>query len=164
MYTEASYENSLIELFEGMGYTHVYGPDIERDYRSPLYEMELEDALNRVNPSASAGAIEDALYKLHNFENGSLVQKNSVFMDYLQNGINVSYVEDGEPFYCETLTYIDKLKAAGIDAHADVFHGNIHAFDALFWTENSKEARNRLCDAYQRIIMEDGAQAPDAEE
>ena len=75
-----------------------------------------------------------------------------------------SYVEDGEPFYCETLTYIDKLKAAGIDAHADVFHGNIHAFDALFWTENSKEARNRLCDAYRRIIMEDGAQAPDAEE
>lgn len=96
MYTEASYENSLIELFEGMGYTHVYGPDIERDYRSPLYEMELEDALNRVNPSASAGAIADALYKLHNFENGSLVQKNSVFMDYLQNGINVSYVENGE--------------------------------------------------------------------
>ena len=28
-YTEASYENSLIELFSEMGYRHVYGPDIE---------------------------------------------------------------------------------------------------------------------------------------
>ncbi len=64
-----------------------------------------------------------------------------------------TYVEDGEPFYCETLTYIEKLKEAGIDAHADVFHGNIHAFDALFWTENSKEAREKLCEAYRQVIM-----------
>ena len=28
-YTEADYENSIIELFQGMGYRHVYGPDIE---------------------------------------------------------------------------------------------------------------------------------------
>ncbi len=26
-YTEADYENSVIELFENMGYQHVYGPD-----------------------------------------------------------------------------------------------------------------------------------------
>ena len=37
-YTEASYENSLIELFGEMGYRHVYGPDVERDYHCPLYE------------------------------------------------------------------------------------------------------------------------------
>ena len=45
MYTEASYENSLIELFQGMGYSYVYGPSVDRDYRSPLYEAELEAAL-----------------------------------------------------------------------------------------------------------------------
>ena len=28
-YTEADYENSVIELFENMGYQHVYGPDID---------------------------------------------------------------------------------------------------------------------------------------
>lgn len=37
-YTEASYENSLIELFCEMGYRHVYGSDVERDYHCPLYE------------------------------------------------------------------------------------------------------------------------------
>ena len=39
-YTEASYENSLIELFCEMGYRHVYGPEVERDYYCPLYEAE----------------------------------------------------------------------------------------------------------------------------
>ena len=34
-FTEANYENSIIELFENMGYQHVYGPNIERDFYSP---------------------------------------------------------------------------------------------------------------------------------
>lgn len=37
VYTELDYENSIIQLFVGMGYTHVYGSNVERDYRSPLY-------------------------------------------------------------------------------------------------------------------------------
>lgn len=72
--------------------------------------------------------------------------------DYAGLPPTYTYVLDGEPFYSETLTYIRKLQEAGVDAHADVFHGNIHAFDALFWTDNSKEAREKLCEAYERII------------
>ena len=63
-----------------------------------------------------------------------------------------TYVEDGEPFYDETLTYVQKLKEAGIDAHADVFHGNIHAFDALFWTKNAKEAKKKLFYAAEKYM------------
>lgn len=96
LYTEADYENSVIELFENMGYTHVYGPDIERDFTSPLYDEELEDSIRRLNPTVPEPAIQDALYKLRNFENGELVQKNAVFMDYLQNGIQVSYYDGSE--------------------------------------------------------------------
>ena len=40
-----------------------------------------------------------------------------------------TFVCDGEPFYSETLTYIDNLKQAGIEAECDVYHGNVHAFD-----------------------------------
>ncbi len=96
LYTEADYENSVIELFENMGYTHVYGPDVERDFNSPLYDAVLEDRIRRLNPDAPEAAIADALYKLRNFENGELVQKNATFMDYLQNGIQVSYFDQGE--------------------------------------------------------------------
>ena len=41
-------------------------------------------------------AIADALFKLKNFENAELVQKNELFMDYLQHGIEVRYFVDGE--------------------------------------------------------------------
>lgn len=95
-YTEADYENTIIELFQEMGYRHVYGPDIERDFSSPLYESELEEALSRLNPDMPEEAVVDALYKLKNFENAELVQKNSVFMDYLQHGIEVRYFVKGE--------------------------------------------------------------------
>ncbi len=96
VFSEADYEKSVIELFQEMGYQHVYGPEVERDYKSPLYDDVLYESLTRLNPSLPDAAIQDALYKLKNFENGTLVQKNVVFMNYLQNGIEVSYHHKGE--------------------------------------------------------------------
>ena len=40
-----------------------------------------------------------------------------------------TFVCTAEPFYCETLTYIDNLRAAGIEAAVDVYEGLFHAFD-----------------------------------
>lgn len=97
LYTEADYENSVIELFRNdLGYEYAYGPDIERDFYCPLYEEVLIDSLYRLNRDLPDDAIQDALFKLKNFENGELVQKNAVFMDYLQNGIPVRFFVGGE--------------------------------------------------------------------
>ena len=96
-FREEDYEKSLIELFQNdLEYEYVYGPDIERDFYSPFYEDVLIESLYRINHGATNDAIQDALFKLKNFENGELVQKNAVFMDYLQNGIPVRYFVDGE--------------------------------------------------------------------
>ncbi len=49
VFIEASYENSIIELFQNdLGYEYAYGPDIERDFYSPLYEDVLLDSLYRL--------------------------------------------------------------------------------------------------------------------
>lgn len=102
---EEAYENSIIELFEELGYTHVYGPDVEaRDFTSPLYEAVLTNALHQINPNLPDEAINEALFKLKNFENAELTQKNAVFMDYLQNGITVRYTEKDEPR--DTIVYL----------------------------------------------------------
>ncbi len=95
-YTEDNYEQSVIELFESMGYRHVYGPDTERDFNSPFYDIELGKALLRLNRELPAEAIDEAVRKLKNIDNGELVQRNAVFMDYLQNGIQVQFQEKGE--------------------------------------------------------------------
>lgn len=98
-YTEANYENSIIELFRDMGYRYVYAPDIDRDFYSPLYETELIEALYRLNSNLPEDAIKEAMFKLKHYENGELVQKNSVFMDYLQHGIEVRYFVKGKEHY-----------------------------------------------------------------
>ena len=96
-YAESNYENAVLQLFtQNLGYSYVYGPDIERDYHSPLYEDELLPALQTINPNLPMAALDDAVYKLKNFESGSLLQKNMTFTDYMQNGVPVKYVEHGE--------------------------------------------------------------------
>ena len=97
LYTEANYENAIIDLFQSnLGYDYIYGPSVERNFNSPLYDDVLDECIRRLNPKAPYEAIQDALHKLRYFENGELVQKNSVFMDYLQNGVPVRYTEKGE--------------------------------------------------------------------
>ena len=108
-FTESHYENAVLQLFqEQLGYTYIYGPDVERDYRSPLYEDVLLPCLRRVNPALSMDALNEAVYKLKNFESGTLLQKNMVFMDYLQNGVPVKYVVNGEER--STLVYLVDYK------------------------------------------------------
>ena len=95
-YNEEAYENALIELFQNMGWEHVYGPDVDRDCHSPLYDSVLENSIRRLNPKAAPVAIDEALLKLRHFENAELKKKNALFMEYLQNGIEVSFSANGE--------------------------------------------------------------------
>ncbi len=110
-YNESSYEYALIELFQNMGWEHVYGPDIERDWHSPLYDSVLEDSIRRINPKAAPAAIDEALLKLRHFENAELKKKNAIFTEYLQNGIEVSYHQNGETK--SDILYIADFENAG---------------------------------------------------
>jgi len=95
-FTEELYEQAIIELFEKMGYTHIYAPDMERDYSSPLLDAVLQDSLVKLNKGLPLDAIQEAIAKLRDFDTGSLLQKNMQFMDYLQNGVPVKYFVSGE--------------------------------------------------------------------
>ncbi|WP_288596631.1 type I restriction endonuclease subunit R [uncultured Thomasclavelia sp.] len=109
LYSEADYENSIIELFKNdLEYEYIYGPDIERDFYVPYYEDVLIDSLYKLNRGLPDDAIQDALFKLKNYENGELIRQNAIFMDYLQNGIPVRYVDNGEE--CSSIVYIVDYK------------------------------------------------------
>lgn len=96
IFDEASYENSIIELFSNMGYTHIYGPDVERDIRNPLMEDQLRNSIEMINPELPQNAVDETVYKIKTYEAASLVSKNEIFMDYLQNGVQISYMKNGE--------------------------------------------------------------------
>ena len=108
-FTESNYENAVLQLLnEELGYNYIYGPDVERDYHSPLYEDVLLPSLHWINKSLPMDALTEAIYKLKNFETGTLLQKNMVFMDYLQNGVPVKYYDKGEER--STLVYLVDFK------------------------------------------------------
>ncbi len=95
-FLESNYENAVMILLDALGYTRLYGPDIERDFRNPLYMDVLTERLPHINPKTDRQAVDEALYKLQHIEHGTLVQQNKQFMDWLQNGIEVSYQKNGE--------------------------------------------------------------------
>lgn len=96
-YTESDYEDAVVQLFtQTLGHAYVYGPDVERNYRSPLDEETLAASLRDLNPGLPQAALDEALLRLKTFEAGSLVQKNRTFTDYLQNGVPVRYLAEGE--------------------------------------------------------------------
>ena len=96
-FTESNYENAIINLFtDVLGYSYAYGPDIDRDYHDPIYVELLLPALQRINPGLPLEALNEAVYKIKNFETGTLLQKNMTFTDYMQSGVPVKYFVDGE--------------------------------------------------------------------
>jgi type I restriction enzyme R subunit len=95
-FLESNYENAVMILLDELGYTRLYGPDIARDFRNPLYMDALAERLPHINPNADRQAVDEALYKLTHMEHGTLAQQNKQFMDWLQNGVEVSYQKSGE--------------------------------------------------------------------
>ena len=96
-FTEAAYESAIIEIFlDTLGYLHTYGPDVARDFSDVLYSDELLPALRRINTKLPETALSEAISKLRDIGSGDLVQKNKLYMDYLQNGITVNYYDKAE--------------------------------------------------------------------
>jgi len=62
-FDEDSYEQTLIELFQGMGYQYECGYDVERDFREPYYADELRKSLRRLSPMLSDEVLSEAIPK-----------------------------------------------------------------------------------------------------
>lgn len=94
-FTENSYEQALIELFKGLGYEYIYGPDVNRnDVRQPLMEDVLYTQVCTLNRGKSPQAINEALRKVTTFDEGALDVSNEHFTEMLQLGVPVKFVDD----------------------------------------------------------------------
>lgn len=51
--------------------------------------------------------------------------------DYIGLPPAYTFVGDGEPFYQETLDFVENLQSAGVEASVDVYPTNMHAFDMM---------------------------------
>lgn len=95
-FTENQLEQAVLEVLQEYDYNILSGGGIVRDYRNPLYMDELESALFKINPGLPSAAIAEALRKLQALDAGTLMQKNKFFSDWLQNGMEISFLEKGD--------------------------------------------------------------------
>ncbi|MGI6032114.1 MAG: type I restriction endonuclease subunit R [Coriobacteriales bacterium] len=97
---EDFYEQVVVEhLRDDLGYEHLYGPDVTRttdEYRDVFLPNVLSAALRRINKDLPASAITEAILKISNVEGGSLEQRNEIFHEYLQSGVEVRYFDGKE--------------------------------------------------------------------
>ena len=130
-FTEADYEKSVIELFQNLGYSYIYAPELERDYSCPVLESTLQDSLVKINKNLPYAAIMEAIGKLRDFDAGSLLQRNEIFMNYLQNGIPVKYVEAGE----------ERTNIVYLIDYDNVDHNDFYVLNQFTYIENGNNRR-----------------------
>lgn len=100
-FTESDVEEAALEWLEALGYTILHGPEIaagepdaERDdsgYRDVILERRLREALERLNPTLPAAAIEDAYRRITRLDTPSLVPSNHDWHKMLVDEVNVEY-------------------------------------------------------------------------
>ena len=79
---------------DNLNYNTYLGYDIERGYHDSLYVDDLNNIYN-INDKPQE-AIAEAINTIQNIDTGSLEIKNDKFMNYLQNGVSVKYLENNE--------------------------------------------------------------------
>ena len=101
--TESAIEDFAIKLFERLGYSYVYGPDIAPDGEQPershygevLLAGRLEAALKRINPKLSPAMLQDALKEVQRIHSPDLLANNEAFHRLLTEGVKVSRQQEG---------------------------------------------------------------------
>ena len=73
-FNEQSFENALVALCEKtLGYEHVCGYNVEKDYISCLYDEVLKESLSRINPTVPEEGIDEAIFEIRSRLSGSVI-------------------------------------------------------------------------------------------
>ncbi len=108
--SENEIEEIALGYLQSLGYGYVLGTDIspdgdhpERQYNEVVLTNRLRDAIDKLNPSISQDAKEDALKKVLRSDSPNLLINNETFHKYLTDGVDVEVRTDsgirGEKVY-----------------------------------------------------------------
>lgn len=98
VYLEDGFEKIFIKAIEDLGYEYVAHQDIVRySMKSPIASEMLRESLRRINYELEDAAIDAAIHVIKNIDAGLLVDRNEIFFEYLQNGIEIVHLENDMP-------------------------------------------------------------------
>ncbi|UTO18358.1 type I restriction endonuclease subunit R [Acinetobacter sp. Z1] len=100
--TESDIELMAIEQLEALGYTYIYGPDIEsksvdplRSYKQVILESKVLASLQRLNPQLSEDKCIEALKQINNLQSQEMLSNNQAFHRLLTEGIKLEISKHG---------------------------------------------------------------------
>ncbi len=115
---ESDFERALLYFLQTqLGYSTLHGADIPRlndDYRQVVLVDRLRTTIERINPSLPAAAIEAAFSNLVELPQDQLILQNKRLHRFLQEGMAVSYVHEGEQKH-EHVRLLDENKLTNND-------------------------------------------------
>ena len=88
-FDEKALENSIIELLEDECYTHLLGESLTRDKRDVLLESDFRAYLGKKYSELTGSEVNSLMHRLKAYE-GSLYEKNMLFVRELMGGIHIS--------------------------------------------------------------------------
>ena len=72
----------------------------------------------------------------------------------------ISFVGDLDPFYSETVTFIDRLAASGVPTYFKIYSGAYHAFNLIGSAEIAQDANRFLLDNFKFCMTQYFAEQP----
>jgi len=102
--TESAIETFAIKLFEGLGYDTLYAPDIASDSEHPersrydeaVLSERLRKAVQRINPTVSHHALQEAVKEVERIHSPELLANNETFHRLLTESVKVSNQKKGQ--------------------------------------------------------------------
>src|SRR5688572_8765716 len=95
--SESDVEQSAIELLQAEGYTYL-APEEQENERQNLNEVVLKnrlaEAINRINPTLSEEAKQQALKTVLNLPSQNLIENNEAFHRLLTEGVEVEQLTE----------------------------------------------------------------------
>ena len=94
-YTEDSYEQTILDLLNELGYEVMYGHDVDaetgRDKTCTAIPGKLREAMLRINGAEKSAAVDEAIRKIRELFSQPLIPANVQLTNWLQNGLDVTF-------------------------------------------------------------------------
>jgi type I restriction enzyme R subunit len=102
--TEDEIEQYQLQLLQNLGYAYHHGYDLQpegkdqerENFDEVVLKDRLQQAINRLNPTIPADALNQAQREIFNIASSDLLNNNEIFHKYLTEGITVEYQKNGE--------------------------------------------------------------------
>ncbi|MDD2627943.1 MAG: type I restriction endonuclease subunit R [Clostridia bacterium] len=101
MFNEEQLELGIIEQLLSLGYQHVFGPDIDRDYHECVLKDKFYDAMFKINEDITLDILDEVYRKIRNLNSIELTLANYEFNRMLYRGVEIPMPGDK--------TYVCKL-------------------------------------------------------